>query len=337
MSRPFKPSSWLATIDFIKRLLQNSHLLLVVMSDQRGGKSTFIQLLRDKLASGFEVKILSPFEVDDSEELINIFHPERREDARLHKPPPSPAVTEEPEDGTVSFARKEKRPVLLIIDDAHQLSPDYLAQLVFSYRNLGSESDVFLCLASDFGLTSFLHHLESEGLTQFIHTVEPGALTETEAKTYAHKYLQGQKKRSSLLSVEKFKVFYTVTQGNLNAMHTHLDLWLEQQTQQEKFIKRLLLRLFTKPLLIMALFVSVGVGFHYLKYPGLSRQKSELIHQDTVLISHIPNWALGKHEQISPPPLNQYVELTNQAETEDSQWVVMDKVVVIPEIGARVD
>lgn len=303
MNQCFKPSAWLATIDFVKRLLKNSHLLLVVMSDNRGGKSTFIELLRDKLSNHFEVAILP------------IAEAERRLALDSTNPHPKPA--------------------LIIIDDAHLLSIEDLTRLIVAYQEHGPEKNRCLCLTSDFGLTPFLHRFELEGGKPFIHTIEPGALTESEARTYTHKYLQGKKKWESILQPERFKVFYTATQGSLAAMHSQLDLWLAQQDQKEKRIKTLVKKLLINPLVVMSFFLGLGVGVHWFKQPTIEALRPlSVTVQPPVLKSVIPHWYVGiNREPISPPPLNQYLELhQEEADRGDDHLVVMDKVVVIPDL-----
>lgn len=326
MTQAFKPSAWLANIDFVKRLITNTSLLIVVMTESAGGKSTFVDLLRLKLESTVRTILLSAGEGEKGagliEELTTLLPASSSQDIRTFEQ---------------FFAQLEMQspPVLIIIDDAQRLPFDCLKQIGLAYQHHGIQKRVHICLASDFSLTPALHQLEQVGLKHFIHTIEPGALTESEARTYVLKYFQGKKGLAGLFQPGRFKTFYTTTQGQIAAMNEHLRIFIANQEQKQDRFTVILKKLTVLPLMLVGLLVGMGGGLHWWMHHAVLPLKLTA-SQPVLYHSLIPAWYVyAKIEPIAPPPLQKYAQANLEAidaEQVNPNLVLRDKVVVIPDV-----
>ncbi|MCX7114952.1 MAG: hypothetical protein NTW08_03440 [Gammaproteobacteria bacterium] len=318
LTQAFKPSAWLANIDFIKRLVLLNHLLMVVMSESGGGKSTFVDLMCLKLAPGIQTILL---------------HAEQEEDPGALMLSLSTVLNVPLDVGRTSWANffeqieVQKQPLLLMVDDAQHLSFDELSQLALAYKQHGKAKRIFMCLVSDFSLTATLHRLEQAGLQRFIHTIEPGVLTETEAKTYVLRYLQGKKGKEALLAPDRFKSFYSVTQGKIAAMNRYLSTQMASSPDEDR---RFAVTLKT-PFIWIGLLVCLAAVTYYLGGEGVG-MNTKLV-EAAPLKSMIPAWNAGVSiAVVAPPPLQKFADVIGGDDPDMSDsLVVMDKVVVIPE------
>jgi DamX protein len=319
MSQAFKPCAWLANIDFIKRLIATNHLMMVVMSDSNGGKSTFVDLMRLKFEPAIQT-IFIQTEPDESEAMLlktacTIFNVSSNEGINTF-------------DSFFENLPVPKQPVLLVIDDAQQLSLDCLRQLVFAYKQHAFTKRFYLCLVSDFTLSPHLHRFEQEGLKNFIHTIEPGALTEAETKTYVLRYAQGQQGLEALLTPERFKAFYALTQGQIAAIHQQLKILSQVQSKGKTASKKK--RTYRNSFAMILALVMIGISVKQ-HMPGKTVSAIP-IADSASLVSYISPWHLnGEMLAIEPPPLQKYAKMDLEEEEQTNEKLVMvDKVVVIP-------
>lgn len=334
INHAFKPSSWLANIDFIKRLVMTNHLLMVIMGEANGGKSTFVDLLRLKLEPAVQTVLVTAQSVKDEKELIQAFSTllsgDTQDSSTIHE--------------FFESLPTQSKPVLLVIDDAQYLSFELLRSLVFAYKDFGVLKRVHLSLVSDFSLTNTLQHLEQSGLKHFIHTIEPGVLTSTEARTYAMKYMQGKKGGESLFQPARFKTFYNVTQGKIALMNHYLNHFLSQKKQPNHPLG-MLKKLTVLPLVLLGFFISISSGLYWITHrslsPVVSIEHKLLVPQRELVSYHsnIPSWYdSAKIHSVEPPPLKKYVELLEDDGLDDStnkNLVLVDKVLVMPSTYSR--
>lgn len=326
MSQAFKPCAWLANIDFIKRLIAMNHLLIVVMSETQGGKSTFVDLMRFKFEPAIQT-ILLQADPDESESML------------LETLSPIFNVSFKPDTSTFdSFFEQlpvSKHPILVVIDDAERLTSSCLHQLTKAYKTHGFAKRFYLCLVADYALSPQLRHLEQSDFKHFIHTIEPGALTEAEARTYVLRYAQEQRNLSAVLAPERFKGFYAQTQGQIAAIHRQLNL-LNASTPDKKRYNRIWK---LAPSLMLSLAVFVGVVVSLKPAPPVSILTSiPLLDAPASLASYVAPWyAAAEVQPVQPPPLQKFADDLAQDDDEqlDQKLALVDKVVVIPDLQAK--
>lgn len=233
VSRAFKPSAWLANIDFMKHLILEKHLLLVVMSEAGGGKSTFVDLMRLRLETVIQSVALEIDPQSPVKSMLNTLSP------LLNVPLPEVSLV-----AGVSLSQffeqlpPQSQPLLFVIENAQLLPESFLAQLIHLYQQWGQAKHFTICLVSDFRLTPVLKRLERVHQSALIHTIEPGPLTEEETKTYVLKYCQGRAAFTRWCTTAQLKAFYHLTAGQMlriNQQLAHLEETLRVPTTFERF------------------------------------------------------------------------------------------------------
>lgn len=294
--RQFKPANWIATIDFIKLLMAKKHLLIVLTGQKKSGKSTFIDLLKHELEPKIKTERLS---VDDGKSFEDLV----------------PATE-------FSAFMQKLDCQLLIIDNAHHLSFDYLKNVVTTYRQSTSlverNKNTKLCLVADYSITNKLKYLADEEFKNFIHTLEPGKLTATETKTYILYYAKFAKGVKSLLSAEGFEKFYKSTEGEIANINTELEKLhgFKEKNNQAFYIS----------LAFIALFIT-------LIFIGINKILSEDIYYLKQYVSFIPphyQKANMQHQEIVSLQKNIFSE---NDDNDNIDFAVIDKVIVVPKTG----
>lgn len=336
MSQSFKPCAWLANIDFIKRLVMMNHLLIVVMSEAGGGKSTFVELMRQKFGSAIQTTLIKVKEEASDAAFVEELYSQQLGLFPADSGSLGLRSTAENFDFDDFFKHLSppKHPLLLVIDDAERLTSACLSSLLQAYKKHAFEKKCHLCLVSDFSLLSDLRKLEQEsGWKNFIHTIEPGALTEAETKTFVMRYADGQKGLFTLLSRDQFKRFYILTQGRIAAIHRQLQILKDKKTHKQPHVKSLLKLL---PSLVFALVVFIGMILN-LKPSSLpsSVAATPVVEAPEILASYVSPWyAHAQMQVVEPPPLKKYVTFEAQDELQfNEQLAVVDKVLLIPKVG----
>lgn len=313
VSQAFKPSAWLANIDFIKQLVMSRHLLLAVVADAKGGKSTFIDLLRLKLEPAIQTVL---FHGDQHfsiaafiDEMANLFNVELTAEKSLN----------------ALFQAIEPRttPVILIIEDAQVLPRSFLDELIKAYKAYGNEAHLHVCLTADF---NFIPVLKQLGEDSFIHTIEPGILTESEMKTYVLKLLQGKVDLKQFVTPERLQTFYQLTGGQVAKINRKLQAFFIPEPKQGK-VQALLIKQAWLFVFMTGMIISFASGWYF----SHTSQKTEAIlnQASSQLASQIPGWHVDvKIQSTEPSPMQKFVTLP---EEEDESKVLLDKVVVIPE------
>lgn len=315
LSQAFKPCAWLANIDFIKRLIATNHLMMVVMSEAEGGKSTFVDLMRFKFEPAIQTVFIQT-EPDESEAML------LKTVCTIFNVSPDAGINFE---AFFEHLPQPKQPVLLVIDDAHQLSLECLRQLIYAYKQHAFAKRFYLCLVSDFSLSPHLLRFEQEGLKNFIHTIEPGALTEAETKTYVLRYAQSQQGLESLLSPERFKAFYAATQGHISTIHQQLKILNQIQSKDKTGGKKK--RSYRNSFALICALIVIGVG---VKQQLPHKLATAPLEASPLLASYIsPLNVASELQPIEPPPLQKYAKIELEDDNRN-QLAMIDKVVVIP-------
>lgn len=353
----FKPSSWLTKIDFINHLIQFNNALAIVLAEEGGGKTTFIELLRSSLDSQVKsevIKAVPPFsQASLLVQLATLFH--LRTDSEL-------TIS-----NVIQQINERKAQVLLIIDDAQHVPDAFLQEFLTELAKLGERSFFHICLVSDFSLVASLNKLEELSLGHLIHRIEPGALTESETKTYLLNSLPTPKRIDQTMTDKRLAQFYQLTGGNIARINKEMMSYFCPELKSIKVAKS---SSSSKYVGLVATFAIVMLAAGYLWQnqdlfnhftsstpPQTAPQEITLVEQQLPsiipkipksklprwngknMVSYIPGYEMfALRQDLQPPPLKRVVDivLDDEEENENSSLVVMDKVVVIPKtIAAR--
>src|SRR3990167_9126109 len=122
----FKPSSWLAKINFINHLVLFNNVLMVVVAEKGAGKTTFMKLLRSSLdpdIKSIAMAATPSFSGHDLiRQVIDAIHLQQEADKPLLM------------DGLLDQLNERQSHVLVIIDDAQYLSLDFLKELLTNIK-----------------------------------------------------------------------------------------------------------------------------------------------------------------------------------------------------------
>src|SRR3990167_6439664 len=157
----FKPSSWLAKINFINHLVIFNNVLMVVAAEKGAGKTTFMKLLRQGLDADIQSMVMSATPSFSNDDLINqvmdILHLELPEEALMGL------------DGLFDMINARQSHVLMMIDDAQYLSSYCLNELLVQIKKRENNHFFHVCLFSDFSLVNLLNQLHRAEYKDFIH------------------------------------------------------------------------------------------------------------------------------------------------------------------------
>ena len=341
----FKPSSWLAKINFINHLVHFNNVLMAVVAEKGGGKSTFMSLLRTSLAADADIQsfAFTATHSFSSTELLN-----QVSDALQLKVTRDDAVSLSE---LVEQVNAGQSHVLLIIDDAQYLDEGFLKIILNALKKQDKKSFFHVCLLADLSLVGTLNQFQRTKLKDYIQTIEPGSLSEIETKTYIFSRLaaKGLEKR---VTEERLEQFYHLTAGNIAKINGNLNSFFSP-VEKTRFPRGRLG-------LVAAVVFTILVGSVYWMYaPHASdslaartvetkvphslvapnvmtsaqpNSQNEPEEQSSRLVSIIlPYYEASIHREVQPAPLRSIIEATD-LDPDDFQenLVVMDKVVVIP-------
>lgn len=170
----FKPGSWLAKIDFINHLIIFNNVLITVLSEKEGGKTSFGTLLQSNLdpqIKSVPMTVKPPCNRENViKEIATQLHLNQDENTDITS--------------IVAQVNERKAHVLLLIDDAQHL-PEYLIkEAMLAIKNQENFSFFHLCLLSDYSVVATLNQLTASFFDNLVHTIELGSLNESETRTY---------------------------------------------------------------------------------------------------------------------------------------------------------
>lgn len=353
-SKPmFKPSSWLAKVDYINHLVLFNNVLITLLAEQGGGKSTFIELLNEGLDSTIKshvMKAVAPFsKANFLVELDSVFHFRVDIEMTLRS--------------LVTQINERKAHVLIIVDDAQYLPDLFIEELLLELKNQGANGFFHVCLLSDFSMAATFTQLDSN----LIHIIEPGILSESEMKTYLLSSLPSPTRLDRTMTDKRLEQFYQLTGGNIARINQQMidffcpSIYRPQSRKSRYFFNGLALLATAAIFLLGTNYFSKGQLIPFL--PKLAKQEPimvveepikpiiaampvvKLIEKEPVLVSHLPdiNYELARQPSRIPvwlagatrqPLQSSPIRVTNLAvENEfDDSLVVRDRVVVIPKV-----
>lgn len=345
----FKPGSWLAKIDFINHLVLFNNVLITVLSETAGGKTSFSTLLQNNLdlqIKSISMKINPPCDRDSIiNDIATQFH--LNNDAQTNIA------------SIVAQVNERKAHVLLIIDDAHHLPESLIKEITLAIKKQENFGFFHVCLVSDYSIVATLNSLVAEQFNNLIHTIELGALSESETRTYVLQRAMNAGLINKPLSDVQIKQFYQLTKGCLSKINGNLESFILKCSRQKKSNKMLLLKRTSMAVIGV---VAAGLSFMYvdsnydlmgkrtlIPSEKMSESFIESAHNGTKtvteqsvreeqLISYIASWQDFSTRQLVhyALPKKQILEGIDEEEELNSNTVALvDKVVVIPTVKPR--
>lgn len=338
----FKPGSWLSKIDFVNHLILFNNVLMAVLAENNGGKSSFGQILHSNLDQQIKpitVKITPPF---DYKAIITEIA------TQLH-------LKQDSDSTIMSLAdqiNERKAHILLIIDDAHQLSETFIKEAMIAIKNQNEFGFFHVCLLSDYSLVATLNALAVDQFDNLIHSIEIGALNESETRTYVLQRAMASRLINKPLTDVQYKQFYQTTKGNLAKINSSLEDFISKCFNQREYKKS------SAPKRIsMAISAFLVAGLSYVYYdkiyeaaikptnlvsiitpkPEQKKFESRNSEHQIAATSYIASWQDSSTRQFIQYalPKKQFLDEISDEREEISHVAVVDKVVVIPTLKPR--
>ncbi len=334
----FKPEAWLATVDFVKRLVLENNVMMAILGEQGNGKTTFAHLLNTELSPH-----IKPYIIPANPLFNRVFFLQQLQELLGVEGEPSIS-------NFIAHCKVQESHTLIIIDDAQHLSAVFVEEVLGEMQQLGDTSYFHVCLVSDFSLVPVLNKLAQHDYQDRIHSIELGALTESETKTYLLQHVMPRQNVEKRVTDLRVKQFYQLTAGHLVDINRQMARFFNAKAAAPKSNK-----LFG-PLNIAASVALIAVAA-YIWGPEYSRSipmaileqpipsPSEMDENDMllsqiepVLYSVIPSFETEAVRQaILATPLrkNELVAFNEEDEVVDESEAVLDKVIVAPKVIAH--
>ncbi|RUR17260.1 hypothetical protein ELY21_11105 [Legionella sp. km535] len=337
----FKPGSWLAKIDFINHLVLFNNVLITLLSEKEGGKTSFSSLLQQNLDQQIKPVFMSIKPPCNEQEIISDIA------AQLHLN----ASSETSFASIVTQINERKAHVLLIIDDAQNLPESFIKEAMTAIKSQEDFGFFHLCLVSDYSLVAALNQLAVDQYNNLIHTIELGPLNESETRTYMLQRAMAGRLINKPLTDVQFKQFYQFTKGSLAKINSNLESYIHKCSTQKDTNKMAILKRTS-----MALGAVAVAGLSYVYFSGISNEErfpqmaqlttlpsiSSVVREIKVArietpISYIASWQDSSTHQLMhyALPKKQILDDLEEGEQELNTVALVDKVVVIPTVKAR--
>jgi type II secretory pathway predicted ATPase ExeA len=334
----FKPGSWLAKIDFINHLVLFNNVLITVLSEKEGGKTSFSTLVQNNLDQQIKPVFMTAKPPCDEKNIISDVA------AQLHL-----NINAETNFASIAAQINERKAhVLLVIDDAQHLPESLIKEAMYAIKNQGDLGFFHLCLVSDYSVVATLNNLAVDQFNNLIHTIELGPLNESETRTYVLQRAMTASLINRPLTDIQFKQFYQLTKGNLARINTSLESFINKCATQKQSTK---LSALTRTGLVAGVVVAAGVSYLYFsglyneyRYPEITQLTTTppiekiigTVPPPAKLESFIASWQDSSTRQLVHYALPKK-QILDDIEDEDNINTValVDKVVVIPTVKAR--
>lgn len=329
----FKPGSWFAKIDFINHLILLNNVLINVLSEKEGGKTSFSTLLHTNLDAQINSIALLAEPGCTKKEIINLIVKQLQ-------------LKSEFTDINSLFTEvnQGKTHSLVIIDDAHNLPEDLIKESIEAIKSQDAFGFFHFCFISNHSIADKLHALSSQSSNEIIHTIELSALNESETRTYVLQRLIEKKLIESMPSDQQFKQFYQLTKGNLSEINAQLESFNFNCSKAS--VPKKLFFIKCASAAVCAIFVLGATFWHFnsvtdaqnqsLETASLIPSVAEVLTQSeiaSVQFTQVPYlYENAKVVGLVQFGLNPLDELNDNEETKTV--ALIDKVIVIPKIEA---
>jgi|GEM_PF-4130087 len=209
----FKPKKWQFTVSFINRLIKCNNVLIAVLAEHKGGKTTCVSLLREGLAHDIHFALLN----------ANVYLTSAHANKHLADCldiPWSRALTLSM---LVEYINEKKEHFVLAIDDAHFVPYTLLQDMLLEIQKHGDNNYFHVCLFSDFSIIPRLNSLSTRRFNNLIYSMELGALSESETKAYVLQTLKPAHPLVQTPSEEKFQAFFEQNAGSMAQINQNRD------------------------------------------------------------------------------------------------------------------
>ncbi|MDR3443167.1 MAG: AAA family ATPase [Legionella sp.] len=219
-----KPESWLSKIEFINHLVLFNNVLITVLSEKEGGKTSFASLLQNDLDQ--QIKLLSmtvkaPCNREDIiSDIATQFHLKHDADTDLSS--------------LVAQINERRSHVLLLIDDAQHLPETFIKEVMLAIKGQEDFSFFHLCLVSDYSVVASLNGMTSSFFDNLVHTIELGALNESEARTYVLQRAMAARLINKPLTENQLKQLYQLTKGSVAKINSSLESFIFNCTNKKQ-------------------------------------------------------------------------------------------------------
>jgi type II secretory pathway predicted ATPase ExeA len=332
----FKPGSWLTKIDFINHLVLFNNVLITVLSEKAGGKTSFSALLLNNLDQQIKPVFMSTQPPCDRGDILGDIA------AQLHLNMDANTNVS----SIVGQINERKAHVLLVIDDAHHVPEELIKDFLIAIKNQEDAGFFHLCLVSDYSVVATLNSLAVDQLSNLIHTIELGSLNESETRTYVLQRAMAARLINKPLTDSQLKQFYQLTKGTIAKINTDLDEFIFKcSTQKENNTGGVI----KKTSIAISIAAIAGSSLVYYKYidkahqstepsstislPSINQTMNESVTQVVSLPSFIPSFRDDSIIQLVHNALPKKQVLDVSAEEEAPNTVALvDKVIVIPSV-----
>ncbi|MCL9684429.1 SPOR domain-containing protein [Legionella maioricensis] len=330
----FKPGSWLTKIDFINHLILFNNVLITVLSEKEGGKTSFNTLLQNNLDPQIKSISMTVKPPCDRETVINDIATQLHlnHDAQTNMT------------SIVTQVNERKAHVLLVIDDAQHLPESLIKEAMLAIKNQDNFGFFHLCLVSDYSVVATLNSLATDQFNNLIHTIELGSLNESEMRTYVLQRAMAAHLINKPLTDAQLKQFYQLTKGNVAKINSNLETFIFKCSSQKKNNKTFILK---RASLAIAATVAVGISYFYFNGNSstdffktsapLDKVSEQVSLPPQQLISYVASWQDSSTRQLVhyALPKKQILDGMEDEEENINTVAIVDKVVVIPTVKTR--
>ena len=240
------PASWVAKSDFINRLILNNNVLICLLGEKNSGKTTFVNLLKMDFAPQIKSTLITADPLFDRTALLQELSVSLGIKGDL-------SIS-----NFITKINELKNHRLLIIDDAHHLSAIFIEEILKGLQLQGTGGYFHVCLVSDFSLVPSLNVLAQSTYLDMIHSIELGTLSESETKAYVVQNVLTQLDAEKIITDERIKQFYQLTEGNIAGINRQLAGFFiykpEKPVHEDKLIRHM-------SIAAGVFFVAVGIGY----------------------------------------------------------------------------
>jgi DamX protein len=311
----FKPASWKLKIDFIHRLIVHNNLLMLILAENAGGKTSFASLLNDSFAAQTKVLYLNANELANEAslnfEISNYLN--MSSDQNLSS--------------TVQRINQIKQSFVLIVDDAHKLSDDMLNCLIKLINEQDENASFNICLLADYSIVASISEIQNHYPERVVHSFELGHLKEKECKTYLQHLVNLSGQEHKQLKDELVHQIYKLTAGDMAKINSHYqsfmaassDVKQDKMPSKKQLFAELGIAVFAVTFVLSYYFKNLAPGAeevaskaHYVqaeqtppvlksqiaslsKTPVLEQQQRKKKEEKIVLNSYIPKIMMPQH------------------------------------------
>ena len=345
-SQPFKPASWSTKIDFIKQLILGNNVLISILGEQNGGKTTFATFLATTLSPTIKSILVTANPLFSLDDLLNQI---------------GEKLTHKGEMSLANFINESQETAihtLVIIDDAHFLPNSFVESTLEALKQQDKSSYFHICLVSNYSLAAALNNLGTQHYQDMVHSIELGPLTEKETASYVREQLQFQPGIENSLTHERIKQFHQLTEGNIVGINTQMTAYFNHE--KPMLLPKSKIR---RNIAATAAVLIVVFGSAYLwntnevqsipaqnvaivlpqPMPDAANSQNSALQasaaapvtvavEDTAFTSSVPSYTLAStRQELQATSLRRINLVQDEANlAADDSMVVMDKVVIIP-------